>query len=129
MHLPKDWIAMLMAGLSVDRKATPIMNNELRAVGVLMSIRSAQTTYKTGKGKGSYATREQLVSEGLVPMRVLETEGYRLEITTTGDKFQVTATPTEYGKTGRQSFYLDESGVIRGADHGGQPGSVADKPL
>ena len=129
LHLPKDWVAMLMTGLSVDRKATPIMNNELRAVGVLMSIRSAQTTYKTGKGKGSYATREQLVSEGLVPVRMLETEGYRLEITTTGDKFEVTATPTEYGKTGRQSFYLDESGVIRGADHGGQPGSVADKPL
>ncbi|HEX8653459.1 MAG TPA: DUF3352 domain-containing protein [Pyrinomonadaceae bacterium] len=129
LHLPKDWITMFMAGLSVDRKATPIMNNELSVVGVLMMIRSAQTTYKEGRGKGSYATREQLVSEQLVPMRVLETEGYRLEITTTADKFQVTATPTEYGKTGRQSFYLDESGVIRGADHGGQPGSVADKPL
>lgn len=127
LHLPKDWVAMFLAGLTADRTSSPIMNNELHTIGVLMSIRSAQTTYKAGKG--SYATRDQLVSEGLVPEPVLEMKGYRIEITTTGDKFEVTATPTEYGKTGRQSFYLDESGVIRGADHGGQPGSVADKPL
>jgi hypothetical protein len=105
------------------------MDNELRAVTALMSIRAAETSYKAGKGKGSFATRDQLVSERLVPRALLEREGYRIEITITGDRFEVTATPTEYGKTGRQSFYMDESGVIRGADHGGQPATVADKPL
>ena len=50
-------------------------------------------------------------------------------MTVAGDKYEVTATPTEYGKTGRQSFYLDESGIIRGADHGGEPATVADKQL
>ena len=27
--------------------------------------------------------------------------------------------PIEYGKTGKMSFFVDESGVIRGADNGG----------
>jgi hypothetical protein len=34
-------------------------------------------------------------------------------------KFQLAATPTEYGKTGRRSFLLDASGVLRGADKHG----------
>jgi hypothetical protein len=129
LHLPREWVAMMLAGLTIDRATTPIMDNELRAVTALMSIRAAETSYKAGKGKGSFATRDQLVSERLVPRALLEREGYRIEITITGDRFEVTATPTEYGKTGRQSFYMDESGVIRGADHGGQPATVADKPL
>ena len=129
LHMPKDWVALMIAGLTADRTTTPIMDNELRAVGALMNIRSAETFYKSGKGKGSFATRDQLMSENLVPKLMLVREAYRIEITVTGDKFEATATPTEYGKTGRQSFYLDESGIIRGADHGGQPASVADKPL
>ena len=130
LHLPKDWVAMMIAGLTSDRTLSPMADNELRAVGILRMIRGAQTTYKEGKGKGSYATRDQLVSENLISKRLLEkAEGYRIEMTATGDKLEVTATPIEYGKTGRQSFYLDESGLIRGADHNGQPATIADKPL
>jgi hypothetical protein len=35
----------------------------------------------------------------------------------------------EYGKTGMMSFFIDESGVLRGADRGGAPASLADKPV
>lgn len=34
------------------------------------------------------------------------------------------AHPAEYGKTGKRSFYIDESGIIRGADVGGKAGTV-----
>jgi hypothetical protein len=34
-------------------------------------------------------------------------------------KFQLAATPNEYGKTGRRSFFLDAAGVLRGADKQG----------
>lgn len=129
LHLPKDSVALLMAGMTAKGTLAPMAENELRVVGTLITIRGAETSYKEGKGKGSYATRDQLVSENMIPKRRLETEGYRIEISVTSDKFEVTAIPVEYGKTGRQSFYLDESGIIRGADHGGQPATVADKPL
>jgi hypothetical protein len=34
--------------------------------------------------------------------------------------FELAATPTEYGTSGRKSFYLDSKGILRGADkHGG----------
>jgi hypothetical protein len=33
------------------------------------------------------------------------------------------AHPIEYGKTGRRSFYIDDSGLVRGEDVGGKPGS------
>jgi hypothetical protein len=129
LHLPKDWVALMMAGTTSRGTLAPMADNEMRTVSVLMSIRGAQTSYKEGKGKGSYATRDQLIGEKLIPKRLLEMEGYRIEITATGEKFEVSATPTEYGRTGRQSFYLDETGIIRGADHNGQPATVADKPL
>ena len=37
--------------------------------------------------------------------------------------------PIEYGKTGKMSFFVDESGVLRGADNGGGAATVADKPM
>jgi len=47
----------------------------------------------------------------------------------TGDTFEAVATPREYGKTGKRSFFVDKSGVVRGDDHGGAPATVADKPV
>lgn len=40
--------------------------------------------------------------------------------------FQIWAIPHYYGKGGRRSFYLDTSGVIRGADRSGAPATGAD---
>ena len=40
--------------------------------------------------------------------------------------FSLAASPTEYGKTGRRSFYLDSSGVLRGADKKGAVATAAD---
>ncbi len=38
-------------------------------------------------------------------------------------RYELAATPIEYGKTGRRSFFLDSSGILRGAD---KQGVVAD---
>ena len=35
------------------------------------------------------------------------------------ETFVLAATPTEYGKTGRRSFFLDSTGILRGADKQG----------
>jgi hypothetical protein len=41
-------------------------------------------------------------------------------------KFELAATPTEYGKDGRRSFYLDSGGVLRGADKQGAVATSTD---
>jgi len=40
--------------------------------------------------------------------------------------FSLAASPTEYGKTGRRSFFLDSSGMLRGADKKGAVATAAD---
>jgi hypothetical protein len=41
-------------------------------------------------------------------------------------KFELAATPIEYAKTGRRSFFLDSGGVLRGADKQGAVATSAD---
>jgi hypothetical protein len=42
------------------------------------------------------------------------------------DGFALAATPIEYGKTGRRSFYLDTRGTLRGGDKNGAVATAAD---
>jgi hypothetical protein len=44
------------------------------------------------------------------------------------DAYELAATPEEYGKSGRRSFFLDASGKVHGADRRGEVGS-GDDPL
>jgi hypothetical protein len=41
-------------------------------------------------------------------------------------EFELAATPTEYGKGGKRSFYMSETGKLRGADKMGAPATAAD---
>jgi hypothetical protein len=41
-------------------------------------------------------------------------------------QFELAATPTEYGKGGKRSFYMSETGKLRGADKTGAPATAAD---
>jgi len=60
---------------------------------------------------------------------LLEKYGYQIELIVLGTKFEATAVPTEYGKTGKMSFFVDESAVVRGGDRGGSPATIVDKPV
>jgi len=44
------------------------------------------------------------------------------------EKFELAATPDDYGKTGRRSFFLDSDGKVHGADRHGSV-AAADDPL
>lgn len=54
--------------------------------------------------------------------------GYHFEVRVgkDGQSFEVLASPTEYNKSGRRSFYMNEQGVIHGADRGGEEGTATD---
>jgi hypothetical protein len=41
-------------------------------------------------------------------------------------KYELAATPLQYGRTGRRSFFRDSNGGLHAADHGGAVGSEAD---
>jgi len=129
MHLPKNLIIAMVAGISSATKNPPPEMNEGIAISALQMISSAETTYQSTAGKGKYGTLDQLAEQKLVTMSFFEKYGYNFEVTASGDQFEVVATPREYGKTGKRSFFVDKSGVVRGDDHGGAPATAADKPV
>jgi len=127
LHLPKNLILTMVAGVSSATKNIPPEVNESIAISALQSIASSETAYKTDK-KNGYGTMQELVDAKLFPLDAFDKYGYKYEITVMGDQFEAVATPKEYGKTGKRSFFVDKSGVVRGGDHGGGPATVADQP-
>jgi hypothetical protein len=78
--------------------------------------------------KGGYGTLPEVVADGglnISPQQL----GYTIDVTVAGNGYQVVAVPVEYGPKGRRSFFMDESGVVRGADHQGGAATVADPPV
>jgi hypothetical protein len=128
IHVPKSLLMMLVAGVSSEVNPSPEVSNERSAIALIHSIASAQNTYKT-KHSAGYASLDQLVEEFEWIKSMMETCEYRVEVIATSDKFEVSAVPLEYGKSGKTSFFMDQTGVLRGGDHGGGPATVADKPL
>jgi len=128
LHLPKNLILTMVAGISSAAKNPPPEQNEMIAIGMLQYLVNQEKEYKAGAGKGSYGSLQQLVDAKMFPLEAFDKYGYKIEATVMGDQFEGFATPKEYGKTGKRSFFVDKSGIVRGDDHGGGPATVADKP-
>ena len=126
LHLPKNLVLMAVAGISGEVNPPPMLANEKTAIGVLYTISSAQFQYRGGKGNGNFGTLEQLIAEEFVSKELMEESGYRFDVTATGDKFEISAVPVEYGKTGTRSFLIDQTFTLRGGDRNGAPVSTSD---
>ena len=90
----------------------------------IMMIRKGEDFYYADRG--SYANFDELVKAGHL-IQSPQGLGYTIDLTVNGggSGYELVAVPVEYGPDGRMSFYLDESGIIRGADHqGGAPSSA-----
>lgn len=119
----------------IQANNSPILINERFTINALNTISGAQATFKSSNP--TFATLQQLRDAGLIDsvLATGEKYGYVFSITlvtrTPGKTpgFQVSAVPRRYGRTGRRSFYLDESGVIRGADRQGAPANADDLPI
>jgi len=97
--------------------------------GSKADVASAENQYKAGPGKGSYGSLQQLVDAKLMTTDQFDKYGYKYDVSATGAAFEATATPKEYGKSGKRSFFIDQTGVVRGDDHGGGAATVGDKPV
>jgi hypothetical protein len=105
------------------------VKNENAAMGVLWSIYSAQYRYKE-ELKDGYASLDELINANMLSKDAMEASGYKFELRLIADGWEVSATPVEYGKTGKNSFYMDsQTPTIRGGDHGGGPASASDLPI
>jgi hypothetical protein len=133
LHVPKNLLALWSASSIVAEKTAEQRRNEQRAQFAAQVIASKQTEYKESNGR--YATLEELkatptatvgMGEGFSFSKV---EGYEIKLSASGDKFEVTVTPTNYPKQGRRSFYIDQTSTLRGGDLGGKPASASDDPV
>ena len=129
LRLPRSFVLASVAGAASATREPPPEMNEAVAMSVLRMIVSAEATYKETTGKDSYGSLDTLVEAKLISKDMLDKYGYRFEVMASGNEFQATAIPVEYGKTGRLSYFVDQSGVVRGADHAGAPATVADKQV
>ncbi len=96
-------------------------HNEVQAM--LQRISIVQLAYAS-QHNNTYADFPTLVTAGLLPkdIEAPESMGYRFRLTLAkdGKSWTAGAEPTRYGRTGRFSFLLDQSG-LRSADVGGKP--------
>jgi hypothetical protein len=129
LHVPKNLLLLMIAQTSRQANEPQPGTNEGDAKSALRTVLSAQAVFKETQGKGRYGTLDELVSAELLDRETMQRHSYRIVIAASGDKFEATAVPSEYGQTGRMSFFIDESGVLRGGDHGGGPATVSDDPV
>lgn len=129
LHVPKNLLMLMIAGMSNLGAQTSLVTNEAIAVSMMRTVVSAEATFQATEGDGRYGTLEELLSAGLISKEVIQKYGYKIEVTTSSNKFEATAVPVEYGKTGRLSYFVDDTGVIRGGDHGGGAATIADKEI
>ena len=118
-----------------------LASNESSAIGALRTISSAESSFQSSTGTdadtdgvGEYGDFIQL--SNATPPYVDEVlgggtkSGFFFTITTTAvvnDNevlWEATAYPVSYGRSGNRSFYVDESGVLRGSDVGGVVGAA-----
>lgn len=117
--------------------AGEVSANEASVMATLQTIQAAEAKYIAKAGAGAYGTLDQLEKAGLIDKAQAATNqhGYLFEVKIGADKsgssaaFGVSAVPQTYGMSGRNSFFLDQSGAIRGADKEGGPADATDPPL
>lgn len=129
LRLPQNLVMTLIAAASAEANKLPLAKNEDAAINELRRVFRAQAAYRENQGQGSYGTLEQLIKARLLSASDAQQQGYRIEINASGTHFQATATPQFYGQTGQFSYFIDETGVVRGGDAGGNRATVTEQPI
>jgi len=119
--------AIAVPNLMLARRAA----NEATAISTLRTISLAQADYHSAAGEGGYGDLDDLSRQNLISetMAAEVRNGYRFELTASGDSYELTATPVDYPDSGMRSFYVSEHGVIRGADKKGEAADAEDPPI
>lgn len=127
LHIPRNLVLMAVAGAAGESNAPHSAANERMAIGTLSMIADGEAEF--ANSYNTCATLDELLAANKIQKSMIDGHGYKFEVTVMGSHFQATAVPVEYGVTGRLSYFVDESRVIRAGDHGGASATVADKPI
>jgi hypothetical protein len=91
---------------------------------LLKRLISMQLAYTT-QNKGLYGDLPGLIAMGLIAKEVADpiAMGYKIHITVAADgkSYVAGAEPTRYGHSGKLSFWMDQTGLIKSLDNGGKP--------
>jgi hypothetical protein len=129
LHLPRNLLLWMIGSTFVAPEASALHGEEAGAQSLLRTLHSAEITFQATEGNDHYGTLDELIAADLISKESLGKYGYRVEVTISGDKFEATAVPIGYGVTGTLSYFIDESGVLRGGDHAGGPATASDQPV
>ena len=115
-----------------------VAENEQCIIRSMRTVHSAEVTwYATSGSNMGYASLAELRSAFLINVNLAsgQLRGYSISVTafpqtpTESARYSAIAVPQIYGTTGIRSFFVDESGVIRAADHQGGPANENDPPI
>lgn len=123
--------AIAIPNLLAARRAA----NEGSTIQALRVVSAAESTYSSVHG--TYGTLEELAAEQLIDREIGAgtRHGYLIRIDVSNSEsenpvgFQLVAVPLTYPNSGRRSFYLDETGIIRASDAQGRDATKLDDPL
>lgn len=113
-------------------------SNEQLAITSLRSIYTAQVAYYETYGAGNYGSADRLLETNLNTSGFVIagfSAGYDFTMTiiarspTEPSRFIIKIVPQQYNRSGVRSFYLDQTGVLRGADKRGEPADETDSPI
>ena len=127
LHVPKSVLLVSVAGLAAMANPPAIVGKEREATSTLWSIANAERRYK--EKNATYGSLEELAAGEFMEKTALNSQNYKFEVLVTAEGYAITAVPIEYGKSGKLSFFLDQTGTTRAADHGGNPASASDPPF
>lgn len=127
-------IALIAAIAIPNLLASRIAANEGAAIYSMRQIASAESIYRSQFLK--YGTLDELAAQNLIDPRLASgtKSGYKftVEVTSYGENvegFAVVGVPITYQSSGRRSFYIDETNVMRASDNRGGPSSKLDVQL
>jgi hypothetical protein len=127
LHIPKNVLLLAIGAVAASENPPKTMANERTAMSALWTISYTETMYK--QKNATFGSLEELIAADMLNKDVLENPNYKFELTITADGYSVSAVPTEYGKTGKLSFFLDQTGELRAADHAGAPAGASDPKI
>src|SRR5258708_504933 len=125
LRVPQRLIVALPARLAPGEKRSRIPRNEVMVRSFIEAFGKAEKAYRTEHGR--FGSLDELKQSFPYDKSLFDGFGYKFDFSISDGKFEATATPVEYGKTGRQSFFVDENSGLCEADHEGRPATAADK--
>lgn len=125
------WIIGSEAGLNEVKKAgrryfldALITEREGDVEDFLKRLVVLQGIYRQ-QHNGAYGDLTALIGSGMLSADVVDQKlsgyNYRITVARDGKSYVATAEPVRHGRTGKLSFWMDQTGLLKSADNGGKP--------